>query len=333
MIWLRCHNVDFVLQAMRSLAAHSCQTPRGSASAASTPDQSGRAAASSATNPTWFARVKGPRRQEKGFALLIVLVSLTLLSVITIAGAAIARREVKLAENLRNAAMAEAAADGATYEAIFRLVSSEWSPGPAPHVVHIGSASVTVLIEDTTYRINPNNAPGSLLAALLSQVGADPLSAQAIAAAITAYRDQSGWDRTRDYIAAGLPYGPPRRDFRTLAELRLVIGMTPELYERLAPHLSIWAQPTAAPGPADPIVAAAYFDAGPNGGFGPRVLRAGGSRGPAGRLEARILATASIGGAKSSRQAEIDLRGTQAIARPMSMLPYLVLSWGRPGSN
>jgi general secretion pathway protein K len=258
-----------------------------------------------------------------------VLVTLALLSVIMVGVAATGRREVQLAENLRSAAMAEAAADGATYQAIIRLMSGEWLPGPTSHVVRIGGTVVTVLIEDMAHQINPNNAPVPLLAALLRQIGADTQSAQTIAAAIAAYRDQSGWDPTPSYIAAGLPYGPPRRDFHSVAELRAVVGMTPELYERLAPHLSVWKLPIVVPDPADPTVAAAYFDAGPNGGFGRR-LTAGWSRGPAGRLVARILATASIGGAKTSRLAEVDLRGAEAIARSKPMLPYLILSWERP---
>jgi general secretion pathway protein K len=269
------------------------------------------------------------RCREHGFALLIVLWSLAVLSEITTGLVATSRREVKLAENLRNAATAEAAADGATRQAIFRLTSGEWSAGPVPHVVHVGGAVVTVLIEDTAHLVNPNNAPVPLLTALLWQVGADPQSAQAIAAAIVAYRDQGGTDPTPDYIAAGLPYGPARRDFRTVAELRLVVGMTPELYERLAPHLSVWKLPMVVPDRADPVVAAAYHEAGPNGGFGPRFPVARWMRGQAGRLDARIAAMASFGGAQFSRLAEVRLLGGPE--RAPSASPYQIMAWGRPG--
>jgi len=267
--------------------------------------------------------------RDRGFALLIVLWSLALLSLIAISLAAIGRREMKLAGNLRSAATAEAAADGATYQAIIRLMSGEWSPGPTTHVVHIGRASVTVLIEDVAHLVNPNTAPVSLLTALLCEVGADPRSAQAISAAVAAYRDQSGTDRISDYIAAGLPYGPARRNFGSVAELKLVVGMNQELYERLAPHLSVWKLPVVVPDSTDPIVAAAYFDAGPDGGFGSRFPVARWLRGQAGRLDARISATASIGGAQFSRLAEVQLRGGPVSAPPMS--PYEIMAWGRPG--
>jgi general secretion pathway protein K len=268
-------------------------------------------------------------RRERGFALLIVLWSLALLSLIITSLAAVGRREMKLVDNVRSATAAEAAADGATNEAIFRLMSGEWSPGRVQHVVYIGGAVVTVRIEDAAHLVNPNNAPVSLLTALLRQVGADPQSAQAIAAAVAAYRDASGTDPTPEYIAAGLPYGPARRDFRSVAELQLVVGMPPEVYARLAPHLSVWKLPMVVPDPTDPIVAAAYFEAGPNGGFGPRLPTVRWLRGQAARLDVRIIAMASIGGARFSRLAEVQLRGGPASAPPMS--PYQIMAWGRPG--
>jgi general secretion pathway protein K len=273
--------------------------------------------------------MKRAHHRDRGFALLIVLWSLAFLGLIAAGLATIGRRDLKLAENLRSAAIAEAAADGAVHQAIVRLMSGEWSPGPLPHNVQIGHAEVTVLVEDVAHLVNPNNAPVSLLTALMCQVGADEQSAQAIAAAVAAYRDQDGTDPTSDYAAAGLPYGPARRDFRSVAELKLVIGMTAELYERLAPHLSVWKLPIVVPDPIDPIVAAAFFDAGPNGGFGPRFATARWMRGQATRLDVRISATASIGRTQFSRLAEVQLRGGPLSAPPMP--PYEIMAWGRPG--
>jgi hypothetical protein len=86
--------------------------------------------------------------------------------------------------------------------------------------------------------------------------------------------------------------------------------MIPELYERLAPYLSVWKLPMVVPDPAGPVVPAAYHDVGPNGGFGPRFPAARWLRGQAGRLDARIAAMASIGGAQFSRLAEVRPLGT-----------------------
>ncbi|MDR3535940.1 MAG: hypothetical protein P4L71_05530, partial [Acetobacteraceae bacterium] len=60
--------------------------------------------------------------REAGFALLLVLWSLVLLSLILTQLLSAGRSEAQLAGNLRNAAMAEAIADGAVREAVFHLL-------------------------------------------------------------------------------------------------------------------------------------------------------------------------------------------------------------------
>src|SRR6201999_1044544 len=88
------------------------------------------------------------RRLEDGFALVIVLWTLVLLTLLVSGLTASGRGEVKLAENLRDAAVAEAATDGATQEAIFRLVAGQWAPTAVPHDMRFGGAVVTVRIQD-----------------------------------------------------------------------------------------------------------------------------------------------------------------------------------------
>jgi general secretion pathway protein K len=264
------------------------------------------------------------RPREAGFALLIVVWTLALLTLLTTALTASGRSEVKLAENLRNAALAEAAADGAAAEAIFRLVAGQWAPGPHPYGVRIGGAVVTVRIEDAASLVNPNNAPRALMAALLRSVGADPQTAQTLAAAIENYRTAGGADASA-YVAAGLPYGPAGRNFRDVAELRLVAGMTPALYARLAPHLSVAKLPVVVPDAADPVVAAAFHEAGPNGGFRPDFPRPDLLRELDGLLVARVTAVAAAGGARFSRMAELRIFGQRGRApRPP---PYQIMSW------
>jgi general secretion pathway protein K len=203
------------------------------------------------------------RRRDRGFALLIVLWTVALLALLTSGLTASGRGEAKLAENLRDAALAEAAADGAAQEAIFRLTSGQWLPGLVQHQMRVGDTVATVRIEDEAGLVNPNQAPVTLLAALLREVGADGQTAQTLASEINAFHN-SGASDPAPYIAAGLPYGPGMRDFRDVAELRLVPGMTPVLYARLVPHLSVWTWPPLVLAAADPIVLAAFRDAGPD---------------------------------------------------------------------
>jgi general secretion pathway protein K len=267
------------------------------------------------------------RRLEDGFALVIVLWTLVLLTLLVSGLTASGRGEVKLAENLRDAAVAEAATDGATQEAIFRLVAGQWAPTAVPHDMRFGGAVVTVRIQDEADLVNPNNAPVALLAALLRQVGAAEPIAQVLAAEISQYRSRGGADLSA-YIAARLPYGPAMRDFRDVKELRLLPGMTEDLLVRLAPHLTVWNPLPVVPDAMDPVVAAAFRNAGPNGGFEvedpprpqPRRLNS--------PLFARVDATAAVGGARFDRVAEVQVFGQSVSSgRPP---PYRILSWGRP---
>ena len=58
--------------------------------------------------------------------------------------------------------------------------------------------------------------------------------------------------KAREYDAAGILYGPRGAPFESIEELQLVLGITPELYARLAPSLTVysqtpWVDPTFAP--------------------------------------------------------------------------------------
>jgi general secretion pathway protein K len=56
-----------------------------------------------------------------------------------------------------------------------------------------------------------------------------------------------------DYAAAGIPYGPRGGRFQAVAELRLVMGMTEALFDRIAPALTVYSEA----GTVDPNVAPA----------------------------------------------------------------------------
>jgi general secretion pathway protein K len=194
------------------------------------------------------ARQGGPGPREGGFALLLVLWSLALLALIGTQVSATGRAEALLAANLRAAAMAEAAADGAVHQAIFRLLApaaQRWpADGLAREVALPGGATALLRIESERGKVNPNLATAPLLQALLQQLGADPRTAAGLAAAsldwrTAGLRPRPGGAKEPQYRAAGLAWAPPGRPFETLEEMGLVLGMTPPLLAGLAPFLSI----------------------------------------------------------------------------------------------
>ena len=206
-------------------------------------------------------------RREHGFALLIVLWTMVLLALVFTQLVSAGRGEAQLAANLRAEAVAEATADGAAYEAIFRLLDpspSQWLADGAPHISQAEGGREVVSIADLSGSVNPNTAPPPLLASLLEELGADKTQADSAGEAMVEWRspDVQGRFGADRYAAAGLPYRPARSGFQSIDEVGLVLGMTPSLLALLAPHLSLANPDNPNPLRADPVVLRAMQAAG-----------------------------------------------------------------------
>src|SRR5579863_7944505 len=131
---------------------------------------------------------RGARKHEAGFALIIVLWMLVLTSFLVALLAASGRTELRITGNLVANAEAAAAADGAIYQAVLKLLDPQaelrWPLDGAVHQLSIGDCTVEVRLLDEAGRINPNLASPALLEALLRTIGRDQQSARQLAAAI-----------------------------------------------------------------------------------------------------------------------------------------------------
>ena len=203
-------------------------------------------------------------RQQRGFALLIVLWTLPLLTLIGLQLTASGRFETRLAANLRSSARAEAAADGAVRDAVFRLATGAWVANGSSHEIQTGDALVSVSAEDHAGRIDPNVTETALLVALFRQVGLPEGRARNLVEALEQWRMESDAlpAIAARYRAAGLAYAPTGKAFRSIAELGLVLGMTPAILATLAPHVSVYRGMDADPRFADPVVLAAMRTSG-----------------------------------------------------------------------
>ncbi len=203
--------------------------------------------------------------QQRGFALLVVLWMLVLLTVLLTQLTSAGRTQTQLASNLRHAAIMEAQADGALHTAIFRLLDSSeagWNAGYGLHRLKVAGGQAEIRIIDEGGKINPNSAPPKLLQALLRVLGVDSAEAAGIAAAIVEWRHPTGPDGVApailaSYRQAGREFAPPGAPFLALDELASVIGVTPSLLARLRPHLSLYHQGEPDPSLAGPVVVAA----------------------------------------------------------------------------
>ena len=204
--------------------------------------------------------------RERGFALLIVLWSMVLLSLLLSRLVYAGRSEAEIAFNLRRAAQLQAQADGLLYDVIFGLLGGpgRWTADGGPRRIRLRAGVAVVSVVNLAGRINPNSASASLLDALLHRVGADARAADAVSEAMVDWRspDASGRSGAPHYTAAGLSYSPPGSPFQSIGEIGLVLGMTPALLARLAPHLSLYNGDDPDPRCADPVVLQALKDAG-----------------------------------------------------------------------
>jgi general secretion pathway protein K len=95
-----------------------------------------------------------------------------------------------------------------------------------------GSGTVSVAIQDEAGKIDVNVAPEDALRSLFEIVGVAKPLATALAKEINLYRSK------RDAAGAGPPPKPPV--FLTQEELRLVPGMTVDLYARISPFITVY---------------------------------------------------------------------------------------------
>jgi general secretion pathway protein K len=265
-------------------------------------------------------------RRCGGFALIIVLWTLVLIGFIVAQVTASGRTEIRIAGNLVSNSVAEAAADGAIFEAVFNQSDprpeQRWPADGTTREIAVGSSRVRVRIEDEASWINPSSASPMLLEALLRVTGSDPESARRLAIGISEWVGSATAPRPQnavlaEYRAAGLDYGPPAAPLESLDELGRVLGMTPATLAAIRPHLTLFGPQETNPATADPVVAAALALASQ---AGPATLSA--NQAPQDLLTVRITAFASgPGNARVIRY---------AVVRTGPSLPrgYTVLAWG-----
>ena len=189
-------------------------------------------------------------RRARGAALILVLWMIALLSALVGAFAMTARTEYLQGRTLGSGVVAaQAARAGLEYAATrisFPDPRVQWLPDGRPYRWRFGGAEIEVRVVDESGKLDLNAAEAGSLSALMQAVGAPAEQADAVAAAIVDWRDPDdltqpqGGAEDPQYAAAGLGWGAKDAPFETVAEVEQVLGMTPDLYGLLAPHLTIY---------------------------------------------------------------------------------------------
>ncbi|WP_245232310.1 general secretion pathway protein GspK [Thiorhodococcus minor] len=185
---------------------------------------------------------------------MLVMWVLALLTVLAVSLTATQRTETALAENHLGAARFRALADAAlAYTALDFLTQpaaleeetqATWLPNGQERRWRFNGSEIGIAVFNETSRININRVQPQTLTDLLIVLGVSEDEAGPLAAAIVDWRDEDdlallNGAEDEDYEREGLAFGAKDADYASVEELRQVLGMREDIYQRLAPEVTV----------------------------------------------------------------------------------------------
>ncbi len=190
------------------------------------------------------------QKTQQGFALVIVIWILTLLSLMAGSFALTMRRDSSVTSALKNNAQAFALAESGFGMAKYMLQQANpdlrWlTNGAIYQILRPDGSEIRVKIVSEAGKIDINAADETLLSAVVKAVSGDLWVQQSLLNSILDWRDEDNEERPhgaekKQYQDAGLSYIPSNKPFQSLEELQLVLGITPEIFDRIQPWLTIY---------------------------------------------------------------------------------------------
>jgi general secretion pathway protein K len=186
---------------------------------------------------------------QRGLALIAVLWTVTLLALIAAVFMREARTGLALTRNLEAEARAEALAEAGFNRAILILLgldtSVPWRVDGTPFELISPAGILRISLQDEGGKIDLNRSSGPVLQALFVAAGLPAEAAQHLADAVVDFRDaddlrQVNGAEDGDYAAAGLRHDAKDAPFDSTEELLQVPGMTPALFARVAPLVTVY---------------------------------------------------------------------------------------------
>jgi general secretion pathway protein K len=186
---------------------------------------------------------------DRGMALVVVLWAISLLSIMAGSFSLSLQRESGLLTASEDRAKALALAEGGVNYAMLMLSlpdpTRRWRGDGTPYRAKLPTGLVHLRIHDESGKIDVNAAQEATLTSLFTRSLNDPDRAAALSDAIMDWRDPDDLKRihgaeSAEYQAAGRGYVPQNRNFQALEEVQMVLGMSPQLFAKLAPVLTIY---------------------------------------------------------------------------------------------
>lgn len=294
-------------------------------------------------------RTGGTVGSQRGFALLLVIWVISLLTVMATMLLSDTRNEELLVRNNLQSARASALAEAGVTLAITSLLdpnpATRWTADGQPHPWSYGGADIMVTMVDENGKIDLNLSPLELLGDLFAMRGIDGDMRQQLLAEIDRRRKATAQLTPQVFGGIRIPIigAQPRNAFYSVDDLRGIPGLSRAAFESIRPFLTVHSQtgrinPLTAsrevllsiPG-IDPLEIEALLAA--RTSFGNVVNPAAlppltggqaytGFAGSGGA--ATITATATLlGGTSFTREAVVSLTDTP-------LQPYRILEWRQP---
>jgi general secretion pathway protein K len=191
-----------------------------------------------------------PRARSRGLVLIVVLWGVVLLTLLATSFSFSLRTEARLTTALIERARAGAAAEAGVHRLMATLAGTDRRRFEALDArMHFDGMDVVLRMEPENARIDLNAAPAALLEGLVRRAAAglaEDIDAGAVVDAILDWRDTDSVPRPRgaeasDYESAGLAMHPRNSALLSVSELSQVRGVSPELYQALAPLVTVYA--------------------------------------------------------------------------------------------
>lgn len=182
---------------------------------------------------------------------MVVLWTVAILSLIAVSILTNSRLSHQMTRNAWINVEVDALAEAGFTRALLGLlddnIEARWRVDGVGQSFTFDGVELEVSIQDELGKIDLNSASRTTLEQLFSSAGAAPGLASTLADRTLDWRSPSDLERlegasANDYRAAGLSYLPRDGLFHSVDELNLVLGMTPEIFQKVEPGVTIYSR-------------------------------------------------------------------------------------------
>jgi general secretion pathway protein K len=189
----------------------------------------------------------GGRATERGYAMIAAIVSVAAFGYVSFELLAQNRGVLAEVRGESERAQLEAACDAGLYEALAWLANDDvnlrWNIDGRSRVVNFNGVALNITVEDERGKIPLNGIIEEEARQLFVDAGATPDQVNILSDSFEDWEDVDNTPRQNGAEApqyAQYGYKPRNAGFRSVSELRMVRGMTDDLFARIAPVVTVF---------------------------------------------------------------------------------------------